>query len=141
MEARLIMTTQQPREMKSLALAYMGDAIYEKYVREYLINKGTVKVQELHQHAVKFVKATAQAKVVHEWMETNELTTEELAIVKRGRNAKSGSVPKNTSVQAYRYSTAFEALIGFLYLDQQHQRLELLIKQAINITEKGDGQA
>lgn len=141
MEARLIMTTQQPREMKSLALAYMGDAIYEKYVREYVINKGTVKVQELHQHAVKFVKATAQAKVVHEWMETNELTTEELAIVKRGRNAKSGSVPKNTSVQAYRYSTAFETLIGFLYLDQQHQRLELLIKQAINITEKGDGQA
>ncbi|MGN8647854.1 Mini-ribonuclease 3 [Gracilibacillus sp. HCP3S3_G5_1] len=135
------MTTQQPREMKSLALAYMGDAIYEKYVREYVINKGTVKVQELHQHAVKFVKATAQAKVVHEWMETNELTTEELAIVKRGRNAKSGSVPKNTSVQAYRYSTAFETLIGFLYLDQQHQRLELLIKQAINITEKGDGQA
>ncbi|WP_163582585.1 Mini-ribonuclease 3 [Gracilibacillus saliphilus] len=135
-----MMTKQQPREMKSLALAYMGDVIYEKYVREYLICMGTVKVQQLHQHAVRFVKATSQAKVVHHWIETNQLTTEELAVVKRGRNAKSGSVPKNTSVQAYRYSTAFEALIGFLYLDQQHERLELLIKQAIAITEKGDGQ-
>ncbi|MGP4042246.1 Mini-ribonuclease 3 [Gracilibacillus sp. D59] len=135
-----MMTKQQPREMKSLTLAYMGDVIYEKYVREYLINKGTVKVQELHQHAVRFVKATSQAKIVHKWLDTNQLTLEELAIVKRGRNAKSGSVPKNTSVQAYRYSTAFEALIGFLYLDQQHERLELLITQAIDITEKGDGQ-
>ncbi|SFM40664.1 ribonuclease-3 family protein [Gracilibacillus orientalis] len=134
------MTKQRPKEMKSLALAYMGDVIYEKYVREYLINKGTTKVQHLHQHAVQFVKATSQASVVHHWIDTNQLTTEELAVVKRGRNAKSGSVPKNTSVQAYRHSTAFEALLGFLYLDQQHDRLELLIKQAIDITEKGDGQ-
>ncbi len=59
------MTIQNPKELKSLALAYMGDVIYEKYVREYLINKGTVKVQELHQYAVSFVKATAQAHVIH----------------------------------------------------------------------------
>ncbi|MDX8047392.1 Mini-ribonuclease 3 [Gracilibacillus sp. S3-1-1] len=133
-----MMRHEQPRELKSLALAYMGDAIYEKYVREYLISKGTVKVQQLHKHAVSFVKATAQANVVHKWIDSNVLTAEELSVVKRGRNAKSGSVPKNTSVQAYRYSTAFEALVGFLYLDQQHDRLDELIKQAIEITEKGD---
>ncbi len=129
---------QNPKEMKSLALAYMGDVIYEKYVREYLIHKGTVKVQQLHQYAVSFVKATAQAKVIHQWLNEKVLTEEELAVVRRGRNAKSGSVPKNTSVQAYRYSTAFEALIGYLYLDNKVERLEKLINSAIEITEKGD---
>ncbi|SHN37090.1 ribonuclease-3 family protein [Gracilibacillus kekensis] len=135
------MTIENPKELKSLALAYMGDVIYEKYVREYLIYKGTVKVQQLHQHAVSFVKATAQAKVIHQWIDDEILTEEELAIVRRGRNAKSGSVPKNTSVQAYRYSTAFEALIGYLYLAHKVERLEMLIRSAIKITEKGVEQA
>ena len=132
------MLKQNPKEMKSLALAYMGDVIYEKYVREYLLTSGIVKVQQLHQLATSFVRATAQAKVVRDWMEQSVLTDQELTIVKRGRNAKSGSVPKNTKVQDYRYSTAFEALIGFLYLDDQMERLEQLITQAIDITEKGD---
>ena len=125
------------RELKSLALAYMGDAIYEKYVREHLIGQGNVKVQNLHQSAIQFVKATAQAEVIREWLAAETLTEEEQAIVRRGRNAKSGSVPKNTSVQAYRYSTAFEALLGYLYLDGQKSRLEQLIQQAIESTEKG----
>ncbi|GAE93777.1 ribonuclease III family protein [Gracilibacillus boraciitolerans JCM 21714] len=133
------MAIHNPKQMKSLALAYIGDVIYEKYIREYVINEGKVKVQQLHQHTVTFVKATAQASVIHHWIDTKILTEEELAVVRRGRNAKS-SVPKNTSVQAYRYSTAFEALIGFLYLDNQNERLELLIKRAIEITEKGDEQ-
>ncbi|GAB2568320.1 ribonuclease-3 family protein [Gracilibacillus alcaliphilus] len=132
------MANQNPIELKSLALAYMGDVIYEKYIREYLITEGIVKVQQLHQHATKFVRATAQAKVVHFWMKHDILTDQELAIVKRGRNAKSSSTPKNTGVQDYRYSTAFEALIGFLYLDGQTERLDTLIAQAIDITEKGD---
>ncbi|WP_058305749.1 Mini-ribonuclease 3 [Gracilibacillus massiliensis] len=136
-----MMTIENPKELKSLALAYMGDVIHEKYVREYLINKGTVKVQQLHQHAVSFVKATAQANVMHQWIECEVLTDEELSVVRRGRNAKSGSVPKNTSVQAYRYSTAFEALIGYLYLDHQVERLETLINSAIEITEKGEKQS
>src|SRR5699024_2743072 len=96
MEKRLTMTKQNPIEIKSLALAYMGDVIFEKYVREYLIKKGTVKVQELHQKAVQFVNASAQSNVIHEWLDQNELTEMELSIVRRGRNAKSGSVPKNT---------------------------------------------
>ncbi|MFC4405031.1 Mini-ribonuclease 3 [Gracilibacillus xinjiangensis] len=126
------------KELKSLALAYIGDAIYEIYVREYLIEKGNVKVQALHQHAVSFVKATSQAKVIHTWIDTDMLTEEEQSIVRRGRNAKSGSVPKNTSVQTYRYSTAFEALLGYLYLDGQKDRLKQLIDNAIEITEKGE---
>ncbi|UOQ49474.1 ribonuclease III [Gracilibacillus caseinilyticus] len=132
------MTQQPPREMKSLALAYMGDVIHEKHVREYLIRQGNVKVQKLHQQAIQFVKASAQASVILHWLEHEELTAEEQAIVKRGRNAKSGSVPKNTTVQTYRYSTAFEALIGFLYLDQQTDRLDSLLRQAVNLIEKGD---
>ncbi|UOQ83891.1 Mini-ribonuclease 3 [Gracilibacillus salinarum] len=132
------MKRQPPREMKSLALAYMGDVIHEKHVREYLIQQGNVKVQQLHQQAIQFVKASAQAAVVLHWLENEILTAEELAIVKRGRNAKSGSVPKNTTVQTYRYSTAFEALIGFLYLDEQTERLESMLRQAVDLIEKGD---
>ncbi len=125
------------KQMKSLALAYMGDAIYETYVRKYLLKKGQLKVQALHEYAVRFVKATAQAVVIRNWLKNGVLTEEEQAVVRRGRNAKSGSIPRNTDVQTYRYSTAFEALIGFLYLDDRTERLESLIEEAIELTEKG----
>ncbi|MFC4389200.1 Mini-ribonuclease 3 [Gracilibacillus marinus] len=129
----------KPSELKSLALAYIGDAVYEMHIREYLIKLGNVKVQQLHQQAVTYVKATAQAQVIQQWLSEKHLTSEEEAVVRRGRNAKSGSIPKNTSVQAYKYSTAFEALLGFLYLDHQTERLTELMDTAITITEKGDG--
>ncbi|KAB8127750.1 ribonuclease III [Gracilibacillus oryzae] len=130
---------EKAKELKSLALAYMGDAIYEIYIREYLIEKGNVKVQAVHHHAVQFVKATSQARVIQAWLDADVLSDEERAIVRRGRNAKSGSVPKNTDVQTYRYSTAFEALLGYLYLDGQKERLGQLINDAIVLTEKGEG--
>lgn len=126
------------KQLKSLALAYMGDAVYETQIRQYLLEKGNVRVHELHQLAVQYVKAYAQAKVVQSWLDAGVLTEGEEAIVRRGRNAKSGSVPKNTSVQAYRHSTAFEALLGYLYLDGQTERLDELIQQAITIIEKGE---
>lgn len=137
METRVIMKNHHPKELKSLALAYMGDVIHEKYVREYLIKKGTVKVQHLHQNTTRFVKASAQAKVIHEWLNKEQLTETERSIARRGRNAKSASVPKNTSVQNYRYSTAFEALLGYLYLDSQIERLEELVSAAITFVEEG----
>lgn len=137
MEAGLMMTRVKANELKSLALAYMGDAVYEKYVREHLIEQGKVKVQELHSLAITYVKADAQANVLKEWLAQEKLTTEETQIAKRGRNAKSGSTPKSTTVQTYRYSTAFEALIGFLYLDGQIDRLEELIQLAIEKVEEG----
>lgn len=127
------------RQMKSLALAYMGDAIFEVYVREHLLEKGTVKPNQLHQEAITFVSAKAQAAVIKDWLEQGVLTDEEERIVARGRNAKSGSVPKNTSVQVYRYSTAFEALIGYHYLAKNEGRLQELIQFAIQYLERRNG--
>ncbi|CAH0347492.1 Mini-ribonuclease 3 [Bacillus sp. CECT 9360] len=120
----------------SLALAYMGDAVYETYIRHHLIQKGAVKPNLLHKEATSFVSAKAQSKVIHYLLENEKLTEEELAVVRRGRNAKSGTVPKNTDVQTYRYGTAFEALIGYLYLAEQKDRLEEIIIQSIQFIEE-----
>jgi len=123
--------------MKSLALAYMGDAIYEVHIREYLLVKGHVKPNLLHQQAVKFVSAKGQAAVLLTWLQEDVLTDEEKAIVSRGRNAKSGSIPKNISVQTYRYSTGFEALLGYHYLAKNHDRLNELMQAAVTLVEEG----
>ena len=120
----------QPKQMNALALAYMGDVVYEMAVRRRLLEKGLTRPNELHRGAVRYVNARAQASVVTFWLETDALTEEEQAIVRRGKNAKSGSVPKQVDVHTYRYSTAFEALIGYIYLTERRDRLEELIKQA-----------
>lgn len=130
------MTISNVKQMKSLALAYMGDSVYELYVRHHLLEKGEIKPQHLHQAAIQFVSAVSQAGVVMKWQEENLLTEEEEGVLRRGRNAKSGSVPKNTNVQTYRYSTAFEAVLGFLYLSEQTERLESLIQHAIKVVEE-----
>lgn len=123
--------TVKVNELNSLALAYIGDAVYEMYVREFLINSGEVKPQQLHNDAVRYVTAPAQATVVKSWLENGILTKEEEAIVRRGRNAKSHSVPKNVSLADYRYATAFEALIGYHYLAKSTDRLNTLLEDAI----------
>ncbi|KGX90408.1 ribonuclease III [Pontibacillus halophilus JSM 076056 = DSM 19796] len=120
------------KQMKSLTLAYMGDVVYEQYVREHLIRGGSVKPQQLHKAAVRFVSAKAQAQVVYWWMDHAFLTEAEEAVLKRGRNAKSGSSPKNTDIQTYRYSTAFEAVLGYLYFQGEQERLEELIYASID---------
>lgn len=127
-------------QLNSLALAYMGDAVYEVHVRNYLIESGQVRPNELHQAAVSFVAATAQAAIVHKWIDNDVLTEEEATIVRRGRNAKSKSTPKNMSVRAYRYATAFEALIGYHYLAKNETRLEDLLYMALEsiIQDKSD---
>lgn len=123
------------KQIKSLALAYMGDAIYEVYVREYLLKEGQVRPHRLHDYAISFVSAKAQAKAIHYLLEHIELSDEELGVIRRGRNAKSGSKPKNTSVATYKYSTGFEALLGFLYLSEEIKRLEELINISIEYLE------
>ncbi|MGM8216207.1 Mini-ribonuclease 3 [Bacillaceae bacterium W0354] len=123
------------KQIKSLALAYMGDVIYEKYVREHLITKGEVKPQVLHELAVTFVSAKAQAFVLEYMLNHDQLTEEELAVVRRGRNSKV-NVPKNTDYHTYSYSTAFEALIGYLYFCNSHDRLEQIIYDAIRLIEE-----
>jgi len=116
--------TWNKREVKMLSplqLAYIGDSVYEVFVRTFLLENMDVKVNELHKEAIKFVKAKAQSNIVHELKD--ELTDEEWSIVKRGRNAKSGSVPKNANINDYRYATGFEALVGFLYLLDENRRI------------------
>lgn len=119
------------KQMKSLNLAYIGDAVYELHVRQFLLESGQVKPNDLHQKAVTYVSGKAQAAIVLNWLDSGYLTKEEIHIVKRGRNAKSGSVPKRLDVQTYRYSTGFEALIGYHYLLKNEQRLRELLQQSI----------
>lgn len=125
------------KQLNSLALAYMGDAVYEVYVREFVIRHGLTKPHHLHKEATNFVSGKAQSEILHYFLNENLLKEEELAVVRRGRNAKSGTVPKNLDVQTYRYGTAFEALIGYLYLSNDEERLKEIISMAIQyIVEK-----
>jgi len=119
--------------LNSLALAYMGDAVLETYVRYHLLQNGQVKPHLLHKEATRYVSAKAQSSVLHQMKEEGLFLEEEIAILKRGRNAKSGSIPKNTDVQTYRYSTAFEALLGSLYLAGNQERLEEIIQYALDL--------
>ncbi|WP_237700174.1 Mini-ribonuclease 3 [Caldalkalibacillus thermarum] len=124
-----------PHLYNGLTLAYVGDAVYEVYVRVHLLELGKTQAYRLHQAATRYVSAKAQAKVLSCWLEENVLTEEELDIVRRGRNAKVRTVPKHTDLATYRLGTAFESLIGYLYLKQRIQRLETLIQQAYAIIE------
>lgn len=128
--------TLDVKQMKSLALAYMGDAVYELHIRNYLLQSGHVKPDLLHQQAINFVSGKSQAAVIMHWLKESYLTDEEIGVVRRGRNAKSGSVPKNTSIQIYRYSTGFEALIGYHYLLSNQERLTELLINAVKFVEE-----
>ncbi|WP_028400838.1 Mini-ribonuclease 3 [Ectobacillus panaciterrae] len=127
------------KQLNSLALAYMGDAVYEKYVRHHLLLKGKVRPNQLHRLSTQYVSAKAQAKVILSLLDASILNDEETAVVMRGRNAKSGTVPKNTDVQTYRYSTAFEALIGYHYLLDNDDRLREIVEKSIAISEDKEG--
>jgi ribonuclease III family protein len=128
-------------QLNSLALAYLGDAVFETYVRYHLIQTGQIRPNQLHREATKYVSAKAQAAIVHRMLDAQILSDTEIVVLKRGRNAKSGSVPKNTDVLTYRYSTAFEALIGYLHLSGEVERLEELISTAILLVEESKGGA
>ncbi|HET7521727.1 MAG TPA: ribonuclease III domain-containing protein, partial [Bacillales bacterium] len=91
------------RQMNALALAYIGDAVLELYVRKHLVGLGYTRPNDLHQRAVQYVSATAQARVLRRLEENGKLDEEERTVVRRGRNAKSGSVPKHVSVRTYRH--------------------------------------
>ncbi len=112
-----------------LVLAYVGDAVYELYVRTLLLSKGNAPVHKLHKQSITYVKAKAQSDIIHKLM--SSLNTEELDIVKRGRNAKSGTIPKNADVTEYKYATGFETLLGYLYIKQDYTRLMELLKISV----------
>ncbi|WIF95614.1 Mini-ribonuclease 3 [Caminicella sporogenes] len=117
-----------------LILAYIGDALYEVYIRTYIVYKYEGKVHEFHKLAIKFVKASGQAQIVHALQ--NQLTEEEWSIVKKGRNQKSATIPKNANISDYRYATGFESLLGYLYLKGDKERINEIISEAIKIIEK-----
>ena len=112
-----------------IALAYLGDSIYEVYIRESLIKKGIAKVEELTKVATTYVSAKGQATILKDLMDKDLFTKEELDIIKRGRNYKRSSHPKHTDVVTYKYSTGFEALIGYLYLANNKERLAEILNQ------------
>ena len=112
--------------MPPLTWAYIGDCVYELYIRTSLVNKTNLKPHALHIEAIKHVKAKAKADTLKEIYD--KLTDEEKDVVRRGRNAENHHLPKNAEVQDYMYSTAFEALIGYLYLTKQNLRLKEILK-------------
>lgn len=117
--------------LNPLVLAYLGDSIYEVYIRKYLIDKGNIKVNELQKAATKFVSAKSQASLLNKLMESDILKPSELDIIRRGRNAKSHKAPKNTDIVTYKLATGFETLIGYLYLENNITRIDEIIKEII----------
>lgn len=109
-----------------IALAYLGDAVYELYIRNKLLEKGIQKVEILQQNAKKYVSAKGQASILNNLITNSLLTKEELDIIKRGRNNKRSSHPKNTDIITYKLSTGFESLIGYLYLSNKKRLDEIL---------------
>lgn len=112
-------------------LAYAGDAVYELLVRSYVVDNYEFNVNRMHKYTIKFVKAKAQAFIVKELYDI--LTEEEIRIVKRGRNAKVTSSPKNAELMDYRYATGFETLFGYLYMSKDIDRLMFLFNRIIEI--------
>lgn len=128
-------TKINPEELSPLVLAYIGDVVYELYVRVLMVErKGIFGVKALHNETVELVKASYQADFFHEI--ENSLTSEELKIFKKGRNSKS-PVPKSAAVSDYRCSTGLEALIGFLYLKNDEKRLLEIFEKLIDYQESG----
>lgn len=112
-----------------ISIAYLGDAIFEVYIRESLIKKGIAKVEDLTKEATKYVSAKGQATILKNLLDENYFTEEELDIIKRGRNYKRNSHPKHTDIITYKYSTGFEALIGYLYLSNKQERLSQILNK------------
>lgn len=132
------MSEQQDfQQVNGIALAYMGDAAYEVFIRRHLIEQGLTKPTKLHHKATMYVSAKAQAALINLMTTDDILSEEELTYYHRGRNAKSYTHAKNTSVMTYRISTGFEALFGFLFLSQQNERLAELAQWCIEQVEAG----
>ena len=114
-----------------LTLAYLGDAIYEIYVREHLIRKGICKVNELQKYATEYVSAKGQASFLKNLLENHFLTEKEESIVYRARNHKVSHKPKSTDIVTYKYATGLEALIGYLYLEKENVRIDEIMDQLL----------
>lgn len=115
-----------------ITLAYLGDAVYELYIRESLIGKDIYKVEDIQKESINYVSAKNQVKHLNKLIDNSFLTDEEKEIVKRGRNYNRSSHPKNTDIITYKLSTGFEALVGYLYLSNK-KRLEEIINYILEV--------
>lgn len=123
--------------INGIALAFEGDAVYSMYIRRHLIFKGLTKPNKLHGEANKYVSAKAQASLISALLEARLLTEKEEEIYKRGRNTNSHTKAKNADVVTYRMSTGFEAVLGYLHMNEQMERLEELVGWCIDKIERG----
>ena len=123
-----------PRDISPLSLAYIGDAVYEVYIRTHIMKDANMPVNKLHKAATGYVKAKAQSDIVQAI--ADKLSEEEMAVFKRGRNAHSYTSAKNADIVDYRRATGFEALIGYLYLSKNTARLEEIISMSIDFIEQ-----
>lgn len=118
------------REFSPLIFAYLGDAVYEVFIRTFVVaNNNNVPVFKLHKCSTSYVKAKAQSDIIHKILEN--LTDDEKDIVRRGRNAKSATIPKNADVTEYKYATGLESLLGYLYLKKDNKRLMEILKMCV----------
>ena len=124
------------KEINSLVLAYLGDTIYEDYIREYLIKKGISNVNDLQKESIKYVSAKAQAKYLEKLVMANFFSEEELDIIIRARNHKCNSHPRNCDIVTYKKATGFEALIGYLKLEKQEKRIDEIMMEILNNMEE-----
>lgn len=124
----------EARMLNPLQLALIGDGVYEIFIRNYVLSLNTdLSAHKMHKAAIGFVNAKSQSTIMHSLEE--ELTEDEMYIFKRGRNAKSPTVPKNADVRDYRMATGFEALVGYLYLIGNKERLNYILKRSSEIIE------
>ena len=114
----------QTIEINVLVLAYLGDTIYENYIRKYLIGKGIGNVNDLQKESINYVSAKSQAKFLQDMLDNNFLSDEEITVVKRARNYKTTSHPKNCDIVTYKYATGLESLIGYLDLEGKKDRID-----------------
>ena len=121
----LMLEQRDPNGYSPLVLAYLGDAVYELVIRTRVVNRGNTQVNKMHRMTAGLVKAEAQAKMY--MLLEEELTEEEQAVYRRGRNAKSATMAKHATMRDYRMATGFEALMGWLYLNGRLERLTELV--------------
>ena len=132
MENGTLLSNKNLIEVNPLVLAYMGDTIFETYIREQNINKGICKIKDLAKETLKYVNAKSQAYFIKIIIDNNILKEDELDIVKRARNTKSNHKPKSCDVLTYKYATALESLLGYLYYKDKN-RLEFILNYIYNI--------
>ena len=132
MENGTLLSNKNFIEVNRLVLAYMGDTIFETYIREQNINKGICKIKDLAKETLKYVNAKSQASFIKIIIDNNILKEDELDIVKRARNTKSNHKPKSCDVLTYKYATALESLLGYLYYKDKN-RLEFILNYIYNI--------